>query len=42
MTHEKYLEILKNNKDLFGKDIGQLEPDSKVLYNPIKEGIFLS
>ena len=42
MTHEKYLEILENNKNLFGKDIGQLEPDPKVLHNPIKEGVFLS
>ena len=40
MTHEKYLEIIKNNKDLFGEDIGQL--DSEHLYNKIKEGIFLS
>ena len=40
MTHEKYLEIFKNNKDLFGENIGQL--DSEHLYNKIKEGIFLS
>ena len=40
MTHEKYLEIFKNNKDVFGEDIGQL--DSEHLYNKIKEGIFLS
>ena len=40
MTHEKYLEIFKKNKDLFGKNIGQL--DSEHLYNKIKEGIFLS
>ena len=40
MTHEKYLEIFKNNKDLFAENIGQL--DSEHLYNKIKEGIFLS
>ena len=40
MTHEKYLEIFKNNKDVFGEDIGQL--DTEHLYNKIKEGIFLS
>ena len=40
MTHEKYLEIFKNNKDLFGKNMGQL--DSEHLYNKIKEAIFLS
>ena len=42
MTHEKYIEILENNKDLFGKDIGQLEPVPEILYNPIQEAIFLS
>ena len=42
MTHEKYLEILENNKDPFGKDIGQIEPEPEILHNPIKEGIFLS
>ena len=40
MTHEKYLEIIKNNKDLFGEKIGQL--DSEHFHNKIKEGIFLS
>ena len=40
MTHEKYQEILKKNKDLFGKEIGQIEPES--LNNPIQEAIFLS
>ena len=40
MSHEKYLEIIKNNKDLFGEDIGQL--NSNHFYNKIKEGIFLS
>ena len=28
MTHEEYVEILEKNKDLFGKDIGQIEPES--------------
>ena len=28
MTHEEYIEILQKNKDLFGKDIGQIEPES--------------
>ena len=40
MTHERYVEILENNKDLFGKHIGQMEPD--YLNNPIQEGVFLS
>ena len=40
MTHEKYIEILKNNEDLFGKDIGLIVPEH--LYNPIQEAIFLS
>ena len=40
MTHEKYLEIFLNNKDVFGEHIGQL--DTEHLYNKIKEGIFLS
>ena len=26
-THEKYIEILENNKDLFGKEIGNIEPE---------------
>ena len=38
MTHEKYTEI--KNKDLFGKEIGKIEPES--LNNPIQEGVFLS
>ena len=42
MTHEKYLEILENNKDLFGENIGKMKPESEILHNPIKEGIFLS
>ena len=40
ITHEKYLEILENSKDLFGKDIGQMDLDN--LYNKIKEAVFLS
>ena len=40
MTHEKYLEIIKNNEDLFGQKIGQL--DSEHFHNKIKESIFLS
>ena len=40
MTHEKYLEIFKNNKDIFGENMGQL--DTEHLYNKIKEAIFLS
>ena len=40
MTHEEYIEILERNKDLFGKDIGQIEPEH--LNNHIQEGVFLS
>ena len=40
MSHEEYKEILEKNKNLFGKDIGQIEPES--LNNPIQEGVFLS
>ena len=40
MTHEEYIEILEKNKDLFGKEIGNIEPES--LNNPIQEGVFLS
>ena len=40
MTHERYIEILENNKNLFGKNIGDIEPE--YLYNPIQEGVFLS
>ena len=40
MSHEEYIEILEKNKDLFGKEIGQIEPEW--LYNPIQEGVFLS
>ena len=40
MSHEEYVKILEKNKDLFGKDIGQIEPEC--LDNPIQEGVFLS
>ena len=40
ISYEKYLEILENNKNLFGEDIGQMEVEN--LYNPIKEFISLS
>ena len=38
MNHEKYIEILEKNIDIFGKDIGQIEPEC--LDNPIQEGVF--
>ena len=40
ISHNKYLKILEENKDLFGEDIGQMEPER--LDNPIKEFIALS
>ena len=40
MSHEKYLEILENNRDLFGNNLGQMSIDNK--FNKIKEAIFLS
>ena len=40
ISYEKYLEILENNKDLFGEDIGQMEVEN--LHDPIKEFISLS
>ena len=40
MNYEKYLKILEYNKDLFGKDLGQMSVEN--LFNRIKEGIFLS
>ena len=41
ISHDKYLEILEENKDLFGKEIiGQMEVEQ--LDNPIKEIITLS
>ena len=40
ISHNKYLKILEENKDLFGKFIGQNEPE--YTNNPIKEFISLS
>ena len=40
MIHEEHKEILEKNKDLFRKDIGQIEPES--LNNPIQESVFVS
>ena len=40
ITHDEYLKILEENKDLFGKNIGLMEPEQ--LDNPIKEFIALS
>ena len=40
ISYEEYLKILEDNKDLFGKFIGQMEPEQ--LNNPIKEIITLS
>ena len=40
MTHVEYVKILEKNKDLFGKDIGQIEQEC--LDNPFQEGVFLS
>ena len=40
MSHEECVKILEKNKDLFGKEIGNIEPES--LNNPIQEGVFLS
>ena len=40
ISYEKYLEILENNKDLFGSNIGQMEVEN--LHNLIKEFISLS
>ena len=41
ISHDKYLKILEENKDLFGNSIiGQIEPEQ--LDNPIKEIITLS
>ena len=39
-SYEEYLKTLEENKDLFGNNIGQNEPEQ--LNNPIKEGVFLS
>ena len=40
ISHNKYLKILEENKDLFGEDIGMMEPE--YTDNPIKEFIGLS
>ena len=40
ISHDEYLEILEENKDLFGKNIGLMEPEC--IDNPIKESISLS
>ena len=40
ISHDEYLNILEENKSLFGKDIGMMEPES--VDNPIKEFISLS
>ena len=40
ISHEEYLKILEENKDLFGKFIGMMEPECTD--NPIKEFISLS
>ena len=40
ISHDEYLEILEENKDLFGKNIGQNEPE--YTNNPIKEFISLA
>ena len=40
ISHNKYLKILEENKNLFGKDIGMMEPEC--IDNPIKEFISLS
>ena len=40
ISHDEYLKILEENNDLFGKNIGMMEPEQ--LDNPIKEFIALS
>ena len=40
ISHNKYLKILEENKGLFGKNIGMMEPEC--IDNPIKEFISLS
>ena len=40
ITHEEYIKILEENSHIFGKDIGQMEPE--YLLNLIREAIFLS
>ena len=40
ISHDEYLKILEENKDSFGKNFGQMEPEC--IDNPIKEFISLS
>ena len=40
ISHKEYFKTLEENKDLFGKDIGQMEPE--YINNPIKGFISLS
>ena len=40
ISHDEYLKIVEENKDLFGKNIGQME--SEFIDNPIKGFIALS
>ena len=40
ISHNEYLKILEENKDIFGKDIGGMEPE--YIDNPIREFISLS
>ena len=40
ISHDEYLKILEENKDLFGKNIGMMEPEC--VDNPIKKFIGLS
>ena len=40
ISHNKYLKILEKNKNLFGKNIGMMEPEC--IDNPIREFISLS
>ena len=40
ISHDEYLKILEKNIDLFGKNIGLMEPEC--IDNPIKEFISLS
>ena len=43
ISHDEYLKILEENKDLFGDSIiGQMEPEPECIDNPIKEFIALS
>ena len=40
MKHDKYLEILEENKDFFGNNLGQIQPEPEILDIPIQEGVF--